>query len=222
MYITCTLTGYLVHFTLLRPHHALSVEHQNSLNNLSRADEMPKLSCVEQQPQYFCCFVFVSDLSKYRNEKQANTFPSQSLCAEWSNEEVLLDSAQWIAGHQAEMSSERQWIILFKDLLPMEWGRAQNHHFGIRQTAWHAVRGFCCCDISLDTCSLCLLKELKERKRPEWSGTEHTSNTYLSPLRLDIWPAEQTAHWLVQSFVWLKPVNEGQSLPAPAGPHSNQ
>lgn len=54
---------------------------------------------------------------------------SLQLVKKWT----LPGSVEWIAGHQAEMSSVWQWIIFFKELSPMEWGRTQKLPFGIRQ-----------------------------------------------------------------------------------------
>lgn len=89
--------------------------------------------------------------------------------------------------------------------------------------AWHAVRGFCGCDISLDTCSLRFFRRIEQKQnRLGQSTMEHTSNKYLSILRLDVWLSEQAEHRLMQSFVWVRPVNEDQSLPSPAGTDSNQ
>lgn len=59
--------------------------------------------------------------------------------------------------------------------------RHKNHHLVSDKNAWHAVRGFCCCDISLDTCSLRSLKELNkdktDRGRVQWGILQ--INTYL-------------------------------------------
>lgn len=75
--------------------------------------------------------------------KYSHILPSPSLWAGESNEELMPGQAQRIAGHQAEISSAWHQIILFKELSPVERSKAQKPPFGIRQNAWHAVRGFC-------------------------------------------------------------------------------
>lgn len=66
---------------------------------------------------------------------QQNVLPGRNMLTEMqrtctleSTEWVLCGFMQWIAGHQAEMSSEWQWISLFKELFIMEWGRVQNYY----------------------------------------------------------------------------------------------
>lgn len=155
------------------------------------------------------------------SERGIHILPSSSLCSGWSNVQVLPGSAPRIAGHQAEMTSAWQWIILFKELSPVE-GRAQNHHL-VSDKRMTCCQGILWLQHFTWHLEPTLFERIEQKQnRLGQSTMEHASNKYLSILRLDVWLSEQAAHRLMQSFVWLRPVNEDQSLPSPAGTDGNQ
>lgn len=67
--------------------------------------------------------------------------------------------------------------------------------------AWHAVRGFCYSDISLDTCRLCFLEELNKNKmdRDRAQQSTHQIRLLISfpALFLAVWVDSTQAHAVI-------------------------
>lgn len=135
-------------------------------------------------------------------------FPAVQMRTVESNEELVPDSAQWMTQHGEEMSSEWQWVFLFIELSP--WNEPELKTTVITQTHDRLSEDFLAATFPLPLAAYPFWKDLGK------SRTGCTLNKYLSLPQLDVWLFKQAAHSLIRSFVWLSPINEGQSLPAPA------
>lgn len=132
---------------------------------------------------------------------------------------------QRIAGRQLEMSSERLWVSLLKEFIAsVVWqGGGEKPPLGIRQIhdtlsgdfffflQWHVTWHM--------QAALCGRIEQKQKRAEAEHDRVHNIDTYLLC---------SSVHGCLNgvcagsSYVWLRPVNESQSLPTLADTDSNQ
>lgn len=164
------------------------------------------LGLIHHTKHSWCCVLFIHSYTKTHCPHGVN-----GLFGHWSFLSKInrFCSARWILGHSAAVSPSWPWIILFGELLPMVWGRA----LGIRQVQGMLL-GDCVAVTFHLILAVCTLRNRWMKENGLWHITAQITNTYFS--FISVVGCVNRLHAGPRSFVWLRPVNEGQSLPNPS------